>query len=447
MSDLDEIKGIDWASLFHLNQFAFAIWNCCSIYNVLVLSSVHSSWNTRIWSRRSNRGAAQRIAAEQLHGSMRKRKLRRVKRALEKQGIAETLANGCKNPTAPDHLYFFQVQKLRFGAEAGACPIVYPRLFQILSLSTHLQELSLTYAFEIGLKLLKNMSRGASGLQRLSLSHCGVGGTWFPILARFTKLKRFVLREPHDPYNDGPDTYIKSRITHPLLNAFYAACPDLHEVTLDTWALEEKFNFGFYCLQRFSAFQFFPRGVRFPVLQPLPNLKRLAVWGGAATSFFEPQAQFPQLTELHLHNMNFLLPQLSLLPNLRVLKLFGSYLLNYEDMQLYCFGELKQLRSLSLVGFSDSVKVVIRDWIEPSGVLDRLKTLEVLPFEEWEGAEELDDVLAALLKPRENQLTELCVSSGEIREIPPSKICKRFHSILYYSSVRDLKQRSRLLLN
>jgi len=103
----------DWTSLFHLNQFAFAVWNCCNIYQVLAVSPVHRSWNARICPLASRPDAA-KLVDPAIHGAMRKRKIKHVKSALEKQSIADTLLNASKNITSAKNLYLFQLSKLHF---------------------------------------------------------------------------------------------------------------------------------------------------------------------------------------------------------------------------------------------------------------------------------------------------------------------------------------------
>jgi len=396
---------------------------------VVASSSVHTSWKARIWV--SALRPTKLIFAD-IHGSMKRRKLKRVKNALEKQLIADTLLNGCKNITAGNNLYFFQLQRLQFG---GLHPLPYPPLLRIVSLSTHLMELSLKYASCCGRRLLKAMCAGSNGLQRLSLLNCGVDISWLPTIRRFRQLRRFVLR-------DDSDCSVYNRITPLALQCFYKECPDLQEVVLDTWALYEQHVLDDLCLQRFSTFQLFVHSAWFQVTEPFPNLRRMVVSHG---TIFQPEDQFSELTELHIHNMVGYLPQLRLLPNLQVLKLFGGNILSSAcDMQLRLPNVLKHLHSLTLVGFLDTNKVAIREWLSVPGLLGRLKRLTVLPYSDWRNAEDLDGTMTHLLELGESQLSELCVYSSDIAD---SAICKRFHSILYYDNARNSQQRSRLFLD
>ena len=442
LSELKEEK-ILWSNLFNLNQFAFAVWNCFSIYQVLLLCSVSSLWKNRIW---------------QFEDCPRKRHVKRKQIIKDLRGMKFTqvraflkciLSNSFKDPTSSKTQYFFGLKSIAFVKKAP----LYSRLRILCSLATHLREIHL-YSIKCTSpenSTLKIIAYHAKGIEILQLIECGIDSRVFPTLSRFKKLKRFVLE-------DSGSCLMHFRIEARDLYLFYLACPDLTQVNLSSNCCNfYGQNFCTICPLNLSAFSFDMKMDQVKEMsQPHCNLLYLNMDVDLLRLSWMNVVNFPSLTSLSLgFDDSWFNPrslaQLCDFLSLKALKLFMQYDAtcgSQVNQYLSEFGRLKNLELLAFVEVLHKKKSVVTQILQ-SGILSSLKHLIVLPDLDddnwrWSGGLEIDLVLAPLLNV-DCKLTALCVDSVK-EKYPSSKVIQRFQSVVYGDTPSNIQRKCSLFL-
>jgi len=224
-----------WIRLFELNQLAFAVWSYFSIYHVLLLCQVHSSWKNRIWQF-EDRSRESRVKAKIMKRG--KGKLKIMKVAAVKKLLGRILSKSSKTITSCSNQYFFGLKSIFF---MHFLPLN-SRLRVLCSLATNLRELHIHRFMRIPIEFrtLRIIANHCWQIEFLYLSKCLIDRRTFYLLSRFSKLKRFVLED------DGMNR-IEFGIENTALSLFYQSCPDLVEVNLSSTRFKNIESFDTIC--------------------------------------------------------------------------------------------------------------------------------------------------------------------------------------------------------
>ena len=443
-----KINEKNWISLFHLNQFAYAVWNYFTICEVLLLCVVNSSWKNRIWQFEDR--SIQSLVKSGIIKRKKRQKLRRMKLASVKESISDILVCSSKTVTSSTNQYLFHRQVMSFNETLP----IQSRLRALCSLASNIRELQLNNnvgktSRMFGVQNMQIIAANCIKIENLYLYGCGVNGDLFPLLERFKKLRRLVLQDWNS--SSGPFFGVDD------LKCFYDACSELVEVALLTPYLGflRGTNFDDICHPRFFRFQLkYSLHKLIKPKHPHHNLKHLSCWkcGDLAT---------PNLVSLNWFNMDdfkcltsvdiemntlgldaIFLQRLSTFPNLKKLRFFcnGVYCTamtsDYEQ-----FPHFANLESLSFVGFRDEEMEQVKEILKRCTHLKQLTVLNNCDIFEWT-LQNFDDVLSPLLLLPANQLTELCFCSVPNLLLSYSTIVQRFAPIFVYDNDPNLFYKS-----